>query len=316
MRHRHGAALGAAALVLLMGTAACGGSGDGERAAPGDGRGEAGERQGEALAAVQAAARSTEEITSATFEAELSRPGSPGGEIRVSGALSWGEQVAMDATTTGDWLGFGAGGEAAEAELIRVDDALYVNVADVLGGAGGAEWLGLDLADLGRLAGDETLADELSLGLDGSAQDPARQMRLLLASPDVSLAGEEELDGARVRHYEGSVSVAEALAGEGAAALTEEERQAISEALGAQGIEGYDVDVWLDEQDFPVRVLQSYDTDEGPVTYRVDYADLGTEVRVSAPAEDEVTDLGDYLGALVGDALGGAGAGGDGARGA
>ena len=309
MRHRYGAALGAATALLLMGTAACGGSGDGERPADSAPAEEAsGQRQDEARAAVQAAARSAQEVTSASFTAELSQPGPPG-EMRVTGAVSWAEPVALQATTTGDWLGLGAGGEAAEVELIVVDEALYVNVSDGLGESADVEWLGLEAADLEQLAGEEAPVEGSPLGPDGPARDPAQQMQLLLASPDISLVGEEELHGQAVRHYAGTVSVREALAD--GSELGEEQRRRLSEALETQGAESYEVDVWLDGNDFPIRVREAYDTDQGPVSCRIDYADLGRPVQVSAPPADRVTDLSGFLSALLDAELAGQGSGGE-----
>jgi hypothetical protein len=65
--------------------------------------------------------------------------------------------------------------------------------------------------------------------------------------------------------------------------------------MGEQGIDGYDIDVWLDENDFPVRIRQSYETGEGPVESEVNYSDLGTDVEVTAPPSGSVIDFMDIL---------------------
>jgi len=93
--------------------------------------------------------------------------------------------------------------------------------------------------------------------------------------------------------------------------LGEEQRRRLSEALETQGAESYEVDVWLDGNDFPIRVREAYDTDQGPVSCRIDYADLGRPVQVSAPPADRVTDLSGFLSALLDAELAGQGSGGE-----
>lgn len=77
--------------------------------------------------------------------------------------------------------------------------------------------------------------------------------------------------------------------------LTEEERERLIEVMREQGIESYDVEVWVDGNDFPVQIHQTYDTSMGPVEYEVRYSDFGTGVDVAAPPADSVVDFGELL---------------------
>jgi hypothetical protein len=153
--------------------------------------------------------------------------------------------------------------------------------------------------DIAEETGDEELTDTMSYGLDAANQDPARQVALLLESPDIDLVGKETLDGEPVDHYEGTITVEDALAsGGGADLLTEEQRQEVTDAMREQGIDSYDIDVWVDENDFPVRIRQSYDTGLGPVESEMTYSNLGADVSVAAPPDGSVVDFMDLLGQL------------------
>jgi hypothetical protein len=288
-------AMGAAAVTLLAGTAACSGSGSGGGAFGADGAG--GPGHAGAVEALTAAAETTSEITSADFDAVTRLPAA-GGDIEMTGSMSWGERPAMDVTMTGGRLGF-VPGAPDEVSLVWLDGVMYTHMGPEFGALfGGRDWMRMDLMSIAEETGDEAVTDAMSYGLDQANQDPAQQVALLLESPDVERAGQEQIDGATVDHYQGTISAEDALSAEGedgAGLLGEEQRRRITEAMREQGIDGYDIDVWLDENDFPVRIRQSYETDEGPVESEVNYRGLGTDVEVAAPPAGSVIDFMDLL---------------------
>ncbi|MDT0346068.1 hypothetical protein [Streptomyces litchfieldiae] len=296
MRSPGRVALGAATAVLLAGTAACGGS---ESGSPFDSRGGDTAPGGDAFEAVAAAAETTQEVTSANFEAVMSSPQSAGGDLEMTGSMSWEPELAMDLTMSGDGLA-AAPGMPAEVSVRWVDDVMYMDMGeDFAAEFEGRNWMAMDLMALAQETGDEAVADAMSFGLDSANQDPAQQLALLLESPEIELVGEETLDGVEVSHYRGTISTEDALEnGGGAGLLTEEERRRLADAMGEQGIESYHLDVWVDENDLPVRINQSYDTDSGPVEYEVRYSDFGADVTVEAPPAGSVLDFMDLMGEL------------------
>ncbi|WP_059012842.1 hypothetical protein [Streptomyces specialis] len=295
MRPIRTAALGAAGVALLAATAACSDSGSGSTSTDSSGQGD-GTSVRAAFDAVAAAAETTRETTSARFEAVMRSPQSAGGELEMSGAMSWDPELAMDITMTGEGL---AADPAIPEEIavVWVDDVMYMNMGAGFGGDfQGRDWLALDLTALAEESGDEAAADALSFGLDEAGQDPAQQLALLLQSPEIEVVGEESLDGVEVTHYQGTISVEDAMERNGSADfLTEEEREELIDVMEQQGIESYDIDVWVDDNDFPVRIHQTYDTSAGPVEYEVRYSDFGTDVEVAAPPAGSVVDFGELL---------------------
>ncbi|UCM89851.1 LolA-like protein [Streptomyces marincola] len=276
-------ALGAATAALLAGSAACGdagGSGDG-----GGGQGSA------AFDAVSLAAETTREVTSAEFVATMRAPESMGGDMEMTGSMAWESELAMDLMVSGSALEADPAAPE-EVPVVWVDDVMYMDLGEAFAaGSGGRTWVSFDPMALAEEIGDESVAGTMSFGLDSANQDPAQQLALLLESPEIELVGEETLDGAEVSHYRGTITTEDALGSGGADFLTEEERARLVDAMSEQGIDDYHLDVWVDENDLPVRIHQTYSTDQGPVEYEVAYRDFGTEVAVETPPAEETIDF-------------------------
>ncbi|MGP4113254.1 hypothetical protein ACTWP5_20355 [Streptomyces sp. 4N509B] len=291
---------GAAVAALAVGTAACGGSESGRF-----GMDQAPERGGDQAAPVRAltaAAESTEEITSADFHATTSAPAAAGGDVSVSGSISWEDEVAMELTVDGEQLGAAGGvaGMPAEVGVVWLDGVMYMDMGEAFADSfDGRSWMRMDLMGIVEETGDEDLADAMAHGMEQANQDPAEQVALLLQSPEIEHVGEETLDGAPVDHYRGTITVEDALAnGAGGAGLSEAERQQLTDTMRELGVDAYELDIWVNEDDFPIRTLQSYDTADGPVESEVTYSNLGTDVTVAAPPADSVIDFMEILGSL------------------
>lgn len=289
MRFAYRMLTGIAGAALLAGTAACG-SEDGSS----EGRATDGQNGTDTSAALQAAAESTAEMHSARFEGEMNAPAAAGGQLTMEGVMSWEPTLSMEMTTSGEQLAQTPG--APEEIVVRwIDNVMYMGMGPEFGAEmDGREWLSMDLAAIAEESGDPAVADAMSMGLESTNQDPAQQMAMLLNSPGIEEVGEETLDGVETRHYAGTMSVEDALTGDQGGAtelLTGEELEQLVEMMEQQGIESYDIDVWIDENDLPVQVRQSYDTDQGPVEYEVRYSDFNTEVAVEEPAAGTVVDF-------------------------
>ncbi|MFF2378566.1 hypothetical protein ACFVUW_29675 [Streptomyces xiamenensis] len=294
MRPVRKALLGMATAVLLAGTAACGGSDSGTSDARGN-EGSGDDRSGSdtsarsAFEALTAAAQSTEEITSADVVSVTQQAGT---ETSMSGSLSWADGLEMTAVMTNDMFGAAAGGPG-EIEVVWVDGVMYMNLGEEFATeTDGRSWMAMDLAGLLEEAGEDALGSVLSSTMDQGAQSPADQVAMLLESEDVEWVAEEELDGATVNHYAGTLAMEDIFELQGTfEGLGEEERAALLDLLAEQGTEFYELDVWVNEDDFPVKVSQSYDTEMGPFAQETTYSNFGTEVNAEAPPADEVVDF-------------------------
>lgn len=294
MRPVRKALLGMATAVLLVGTAACGGSDSGTSDAKGnegsgDDKGGSGTSARSAFEALTAAARSTEEITSADVVSVTQQAGT---ETSMSGSLSWADGLEMTAVMTNEEFGAAAGGPG-EIEVVWVDGVMYMNLGEEFATeTDGRPWMAMDLAGLLEEAGEDALGSVLSSTMDQGAQSPADQVAMLLESEDVEWVAEEELDGATVNHYAGTLAMEDVFELQGTfEGLSEEERASLLDLLAEQGTEFYELDVWVNEDDFPVKVSQSYDTDMGPFAQETTYSNFGTEVNAEAPPADEVVDF-------------------------
>ncbi|RBM06906.1 hypothetical protein [Streptomyces sp. PT12] len=294
MRPTRKVALGFATAALLAGTAACG---DSEETTDGSSGNGGGRSAGSPFEAVSAAAETTREVTSARFEATMSSPAQAGGDVEMSGAMSWDPELAMDLTMTGEALAADPS-VPQEVDVVWVDGVMYMHMGQEFAAEfDGRGWMAMDLMSLAEETGDPAVADSMSFGLDSANQDPAQQLGLLLEAPEIQLVGEETLDGVGTTRYQGTISVEDAIERDGGteALLTDEERDQLVEAMNSQGIESYDLDVWVDENDYPVQIHQSFDTDAGPVEYEVRYSDYGTDVSAEAPPAETVVDFMELL---------------------
>ncbi|GAA1915823.1 lipoprotein [Streptomyces sodiiphilus] len=294
MRPIRKGALAVATAALLIGTAACSGDSGSSDDAGSSGNGGAASRS--AFEALQAAAEKTQEITSADIEMVVRAPGSAGGDMTMTGSMSWEPTLAMDITATGPDL------NEDGISMIFLDNVMYMNLGEEMAAeTGGASWLKMDFAAIAEESGDDEIADALTHGMGEQQQSPQEQLALLLESSGVEHMGQETLNGEKVDRYSGTVTLEEALEGSGEGVLDEAERTELIETLREQGIESFDIDVWVDGNDFPVQIHQAFETPEGKMVTETAYSNYGTSVTVEAPPEDETIDFMEMMAGLAGD---------------
>ncbi|MTE20518.1 hypothetical protein F0L17_15675 [Streptomyces sp. TRM43335] len=287
MRLTNRLTLGAAALAATVALTGCSGGG-GETRSERD--------QGEPrsiVQALQAAVKKTGEVRTARVEATMSMPGALGGETRMSGVMGW-DPAVLDMTMEG--AGFPGQGSSEGMRVLWVDDVLYMNVGEGVGeGAGevfgGKTWMKMDLQAMADASGDDQLARSMTSSLENMNQDPSRQMGLLLDSPNIQRVGEEKIEGVATEHYKGTLTMAEALEAESSENLTKQEREELLGGMEEAGIKGFDIEVWVDDRDFPVKTNMTMDSPQGEVVVSQTYSDFGTPVSVKAPPADETADF-------------------------
>ncbi|MFD9570837.1 hypothetical protein ACFWBI_13410 [Streptomyces sp. NPDC059982] len=314
MHRKRAAGAALAAVLLVAGATACeGGKKDGAgKAAPSA----ASVRPSEPPAPAPAAGNATEALTaaykktsaakSAKVHMTMKMSGGLGGEsVEMTGVQGWDPQV-MDMTMKG-----GPGQSGVESvHMIMDKDVMYMELptgSPMAAGMEGKRWMKIDIKAAAEASGDAEALKQLGgvgdLGGMGQSQDPAKQLGMLLASPNVKLVGPEKIAGADTRHYKGTLTAEEMLAAnKGATALPEADRTKLTDAMKKAGIKGYDMDVWVDEDGYPARMKVAMGTPEGSLDVDASYSDYTTTATVQAPPDNETVDLFGMLSRLGEDA--------------
>ncbi|MFF2792088.1 hypothetical protein ACFVT6_35940 [Streptomyces sp. NPDC058049] len=244
--------------------------------------------------ALAAAYKKTSAAKSAKFRMTMSMPASlgAGGTVEMTGVQGWDPQV-MDVTMKGAPA---PGSGTDSMRVVMSNNVMFMEVpkgSPMTGSMEGKRWMKLDLNAAAQAAGDAEALKKLS-GMNGmdQNQDPAKQLALLLSSPNVKHLGAEKVEGADAEHYKGTLSFEEMLAAdESAKVLSDAERTQLIEATKKAGIKGYDMDVWLNKDGYPVHMKVGIGTPQGALNMDASYSDYGSEATVRTPPENETFDL-------------------------
>ncbi|MFB6615960.1 hypothetical protein ACFCV9_17390 [Streptomyces sp. NPDC056367] len=289
-----GAAL--AAVLLVGGATACeNGKKDdaGKRAVP-SAQPSSPAAGGNATEALAAAYKKTSAAKSAKVRMTMSMPTSlgGGGTVELTGVQGWDPNV-MDITMKGA-LAPGKGPDTMR--MIMSNNVMFMEIpADSPSSAvmEGKRWMKLDMNAAGTASGDAAALKKLGgLGSMDQSQDPAKQLALLLASPNVKSVGAEKVEGVDTTHYKGTLTFEEMLAAnQNSKELSEADRARLTEAMKTAGIKGYDMDVWVDKDGYPAQMKVGIGTPQGTMTVDAHYSDYGSAATVQAPPENETLDL-------------------------
>lgn len=218
-----------------------------------------------------------------------------GGTLEMSGTMGWGPAV-MDMTMKGQ--AFQLSPDAPEQiRMVMLDDVMYMDMgAEAAAGMDGKRWMKMDLGALAKASGDAAAKSQMTRGMEGMNQDPAQQLALLLESPNLKHVGAEKIGAVDTQHYKGSLSVEEMLAAnESLDVLTDEDRESLLANVEKSGIKGYDTEVWVNEDGYPMRMDVGMDTPQGEISIVADYSDYGADVAVTAPPAGATFDLMEML---------------------
>ncbi|WP_406184274.1 hypothetical protein [Streptomyces sp. NBC_01006] len=298
-RKAAGAAL--AAVLLVGGATACeNGKKDDSGKAAGASSAQPGApvAGGSATEALAAAYKKTSAAKSAKVRMTMKMSGALGGEsIEMTGVQGWDPQV-MDITMKG---GLGRSG-IDSMRMVMSKDVMYMEMpadSPLSAGMDGKRWMKLDMKAAPEASGDAAALKKLGgvggmggmSGMDQN-QDPAKQLALLLASPNVKLVGSEKVEGTDTQHYKGALTFEEMLAAnEGSKALPEADRAKLTEAMKKAGIKGYDMDVWVNKDGYPARMKVAIAAPGGSLDLDASYSDYATTATVQTPPENETLDL-------------------------
>uniref|UniRef100_A0AAU2JRS7 Lipoprotein n=1 Tax=Streptomyces sp. NBC_00049 TaxID=2903617 RepID=A0AAU2JRS7_9ACTN len=289
-----GAAL--AAVLLVAGATACesGKKDDAGKAAESSAQPSKPAAGGSATEALTAAYKKTSAAKSAKVRMTMSMPAAldGGGTVELTGVQGW-EPNVMDITMKGS-LTPGQGAESIR--MIMSNDVMFMEMpanTPMSAGMEGKRWMKLDIKAAAEASGDTEALKKLGgMGAMDQSQDPAKQLALLLASPNVKHVGAEKVDGTDAEHYKGTLSFDEMFsADESSKALTDAERAKLTEAMKKSGVKGYDMDVWVNKDGYPVHMKVGVGTPQGTMNIDASYSDYGSGATVQAPPENETFDL-------------------------
>ncbi|MEU1619132.1 hypothetical protein ABZ479_17795 [Streptomyces sp. NPDC005722] len=287
--------VGLAAVAVVVGLAGCdddGGSSKKRKKA--DAPQEAVQTQGDITEAIQAAFRKTSEAKSAKVRMTITVPAGAqgGGTVRIAGVQGW-DPAVMDVTMDGAALTAADPDAPSRIRMIMLDQAMYMDMGEKSAAEmGGKRWMKLDLKAAAEVSGSKELQQKMTGGLDSANQDPAEQLALLLQSPSLKHVGSEKVGGVEADHYKGTLTFEEMVdANTSSDVLSAKEREALIANLKKAGVKGYDTEVWVNRDHYPVKMVVGTKTPEGTVRMSASYSDYGAAVNVQAPPAKDTVDL-------------------------
>ncbi|MFI6286859.1 hypothetical protein ACIBCM_19280 [Streptomyces sp. NPDC051018] len=285
------------ALAVMTGAAACQ-SGDGN----GGGKKQAGEKAAnsgiqstaEVTKVLTAAYRKTSDAKSAKVDMTMKMPAGMdgGGDMEMSGVMGW-DPTVMDMTMKGSaFAPAAAQGGPEQVRMVWVDNVMYMDMgAAAAKDMDGKRWMTFDLASLAEQSGDKALQKQLTGSLESMNQSPAEQLAVLLESKSIKHIGPEKVGGVETQHYKGTLTVAEMVDANESLVLDAEERKALLDGVKKAGITGYDTEVWVNADGFPVKMDIGITTPQGTMEMVANYSDYGAKATVQAPPKQDTFDL-------------------------
>ncbi|MEU2259453.1 hypothetical protein ABZ557_04075 [Streptomyces sp. NPDC019645] len=299
------------AVAVVAGVAGCqDGDGGGKKKAA-DSPQSAVQSQGEITKVIQAAYKKTSDAKSAKVRMTMTMPAGleGGGTMEMSGVQGW-DPGLLDVTMKGSMLTAGDPDAPSQVRMVMVDDAMYMEMgAKQAAEMDGKRWMKLDLKAAAEATGDKALQKQMTGSLENMNQDPAQQLGLLLGSPNIKHIGAEKVDGVEAQHYKGTLTLQEMIeANKSFDVLSADERKKLVANVKKAGITGYDTEVWVNEDDYPVKMVVGMKMPQGTMNMTATYSDYGATATVEAPPAKETFDLFKMLKELEGaGAEGGAG---------
>jgi hypothetical protein len=164
---------------------------------------------------------------------------------------------------------------------VLVGDGVYMKIP-ALAKQAGKPWVGFSLSKLGKSTG----IDVKGLENQGQQADPALNARMLTASKDVHKVGQETVRGVSTTHYEGTFTLADALA-----KLGTDQRDEAQKIFGQAGFDKLNFNLWIDGRQLPRRINMT--TPAGSklqMNTTMDYTAFNVPVAIKAPPKSEVAD--------------------------
>ncbi|MEU9352156.1 hypothetical protein AB0D65_14305 [Streptomyces griseoloalbus] len=250
--------------------------------------------QNEMTKVLRAAFKKTSEAKSSKVRMTISTPAGAegGGTMEISGVQGW-DPAVMDVTMKGSALTAGDPDAPEQIRMIMLDNVMYMDMgAEQAAEMDGKRWMKMDFGAIAEASGDAEIQKQMTGGLENMNQDPAQQLALLLESPNLKHVGPEKVDGVRTQHYKGTLSFEEMFdANKSFDMLSEKEREELTANVKKTGLKGYDTQVWVNEDNYPVKMVVGMKTPHGTMNMTANYSDYGAEAEVQAPPAQDTLDL-------------------------
>ncbi len=291
---RAGVCLTAAAVVA--GVAGCSGDGDGDGKKKAANSAQSGvQTQNEMTKVLQAAFKKTSEAKSSKVRMTMTMPAGleGGGTMEMSGVQGW-DPAVMDVTMKGSALTAGDPEAPEQIRMIMLDSAMYMDMGEKQAAEmDGKRWMKMDFGAIAEASGDPEIQKQMTGGMENMNQDPAQQLALLLESKSLKHVGPEKVDGVQTQHYKGTLTIEEMLdANKGLdGAFTDEEREQLVANMKKTGLKGYDTEVWVNEDNYPAKMVVGMQMDQGTMNMTAHYSDYGAAAEVEAPPAGETFDF-------------------------
>jgi len=220
---------------------------------------------GETVAGADLAQRMLDAMTAAQTASFTGETAAEVGASTTQGVVRIeGDSTSTRATTR-------AQGETIE--IVLLPDGAFVNLGD---SGDGKPWL--------RITPDSTDPAAAAIGqlLDTvqAASDPRTTVEVYRQAGDFALVGTEDVDGVEATHYSGAIPPQALLS-----TFPEQMRAGLEPLLGT---EPFPVEIWLDADDRPVRVVQTATIQGVETTSTQSYFAWGEPVEIAAPPADQV----------------------------
>ncbi|MCP9212156.1 DUF1396 domain-containing protein [Streptomyces cucumeris] len=235
------------------------------------------------VAAVKAAAKNTEKLTSLSYRMSGRTPEE--GRFSGEGAISFKPKAMRMTMRTLDQ------GDDVSLEMRFIGKTMYMGSDEFAPEMEGKRWIKLDVSTLGKGGSGDRSASSLSGQAD---KNPADESTFLSSSDNVKRVGKETIDGVSTTHYRGTVTVDQMRASlKGEDAETRERREKNFEQLDEMGIERVSMDMWIDGEHHTKRFRMRGKGDKGPLDNTVTFLSINKPVTVKAPPASETRDLAD-----------------------
>lgn len=271
-----GIALSAFALALTLGACGDNGGSDGSSSNTGGDSNGGGTAAAANLADL---AKSIGEQTSETNTAHMKITADAAGqELSGEGDMKMGAEdaaMAMDMTTP-----------EGSISMVLVDNVFYIKLPQEL--EPGKAWLKIDAND------DNPMAKALGGMTEQMSKnaDPRATLAQFEKAGEITDTKEEDLDGQKTTHYTITVDVEKLAQNQEDPTM----KSAMDEAIKG-GLKDFPVDVWINEDDLPVRFTMDMPTPDPTtgqstsVKMQIDYSDWGKPVDIAAPPAGEVAEF-------------------------
>ncbi|MFI8087950.1 hypothetical protein ACIF9R_06475 [Streptomyces sp. NPDC086080] len=251
--------------------------------------------QTEMTKVLQAAFKNTSEAKSSKMRMTMTMPAGLGGEtMEMSGVQGW-DPAVMDVTMKNPALAAGGDPDAPEqTRMIMLDGVLYTDVGEKQAAEmDGKRWMKMDFAAMAEASGDPAVQKQMTGGMENMNQDPAQQLALLLESRSLKHVGPEKVDGVQTQHYKGTLTIEEMLDAnkELDGLFTAEEREQLLANMKKTGLKGYDTEVWVNEDNYPAKMVVGMKMSEGEIKMTAHYSDYGAAAKVEAPPAKDTLDF-------------------------